>query len=53
MALMTLCNLAAIALLGKYAVILLKDYCRQRREGKDPEYHASQIPEIESETECW
>ena len=50
MALMTLCNLAAIALLGKYAVILLKDYCRQRREGKDPEYHASQI---ESETECW
>lgn len=51
MALMTLCNLAAIALLGKYAVILLKDYCRQRREGKDPEYHASQIPEIESETE--
>lgn len=49
MALMTLCNLAAIALLGKYAVILLKDYCRQRREGKDPEYHASQIPEIESE----
>ncbi len=53
MALMTLCNLAAIALLGKYAVILLKDYCRQRREGKDPEYHASQIPEIECETECW
>ena len=53
MALMTLCNLAAIALLGKYAVILLKDYCRQRREGKDPEYHASQITEIESETECW
>lgn len=53
MALMTLCNLAAILLLGKYAVRLLADYRRQRREGRDPVYQSSTIPEIASETECW
>lgn len=53
MALMTLCNLAAIVVLGKYAIILLKDYCRQRKEGKDPVYTSDIIPEIADETECW
>lgn len=53
MALMTLCNLGAIALLGKYAIRLLKDYLKQRKEGKDPVYHSSTIPQIASETECW
>ena len=53
MALMTLCNLVAIVMLGKYAVVLLKDYVRQKKDGKDPEYHSSTIPSIASETECW
>ncbi|MBD5357668.1 MAG: alanine:cation symporter family protein [Bacteroides sp.] len=53
MALMTLCNIAAISLLGKYAILLLKDYVRQRKEGKDPVYHSSTIPSLSSETECW
>ena len=53
MALMTLCNLVAIVMLGKYAVVLLKDYVRQKKEGKDPEYHSSTLPSIASETECW
>ena len=53
MALMTLCNLGAIALLGKYAIVLLADYRRQRRAGKDPVYHASQIPSIAPDTDCW
>ncbi|MBD5300876.1 MAG: alanine:cation symporter family protein [Bacteroides sp.] len=53
MALMTLCNLAAIFMLGKYAVILLHDYRSQLRAGKDPIYRSSTIPEIASETECW
>lgn len=53
MALMTICNLVAIAMLGKYAVICLKDYQRQLRMGKDPVYHASTIPEIEADTQCW
>lgn len=53
MALMTLCNLAAIFMLGKYAVILLKDYTQQRKAGKNPVYRADTIPEIAAETECW
>lgn len=53
MALMTLCNLAAILVLGKYAVVLLKDYTKQRKDGKDPAYVSSTIPEIAAETECW
>lgn len=53
MAMMTICNLVAIVMLGRYAVILLKDYRSQLHEGKDPQYHKSTIPEIASETECW
>ena len=53
MGLMTLCNLIAIFLLGKYAMRLLKDYQTQRKAGKNPVYHSSTIPEIADETECW
>ena len=53
MGLMTLCNLLAIFLLGKYAMRLLKDYQAQRKAGKNPVYHSSAIPEIADETECW
>ncbi len=53
MALMTLCNLAAILLLGKYAFILLRDYRRQLREGKNPVYTSDTIPQISDQTECW
>lgn len=52
MGLMTLCNLAAIIMLGKYAMILLKDYTAQRKAGKDPTYHRTTIPEISTKTEC-
>lgn len=52
MGLMTLCNLAAIIMLGKYAKILLKDYTAQRKAGKDPTYHRTTIPEISTKTEC-
>ncbi|MDE6703382.1 MAG: alanine:cation symporter family protein [Muribaculaceae bacterium] len=53
MALMTLCNLAAIVLLGKYAVKCLNDYCSQRRLGLDPVYTSGIIPEIAEDTPCW
>ena len=53
MGLMTLCNLLAIFMLGKYAMRLLKDYEAQRKAGKNPVYHSSTIPEIADETECW
>ena len=54
MALLTACNLVAITALGKYAFRLLDDYRRQRRQGiKSPEFHRSQLPEIEDDIECW
>lgn len=53
MAMMTICNLAAILVLGKYARRLLLDYLDQRKLGRDPVYHSSTIPEIAKETECW
>lgn len=53
MALMTLCNLAAIVALGKYALLLLADYRSQRIKGIDPVYSSDIIPSIADETECW
>ena len=53
MALMTLCNLAAITLLGRQAITLLHDYRSQLRRGLDPIYHSSTIPSIADRTECW
>lgn len=48
MGLMTTCNLAAIAVLGRYAVILLKDYTSQRRRGLDPVYRRSTLPDLDT-----
>ena len=54
MAFLTLCNLVAIVLLGRYAFRLLDDYRGQKRRGiKEPTFHRSQLPEIENEIECW
>jgi AGCS family alanine or glycine:cation symporter len=54
MVFLTTCNLIAIVLLGRYAFRLLDDYRRQKRQGiKEPVFHRSQFPEIESELECW
>ena len=53
MALMTLCNIVAILLLGRYAAICIRDYRTQRRQGIDPVYHKETIPEIADKTECW
>lgn len=53
MALMTICNLCALAVLGKYAIICLKDYQRQLRAGTNPIYRASTIPDIAADTPCW
>ena len=53
LAIMATTNLVAILLLGKYAVRCLNDYMRQRKEGKNPMYRRSAIPEISKDTECW
>lgn len=54
MALITLCNLLAILILGKYAFALLKDYKSQRRQGiKSPEFKRSTLSEIEKDIDAW
>ena len=54
MAFLTACNLIAIVLLGRYAFRLLEDYRQQKRRGiKEPVFHRHQLPELESELECW
>ena len=54
MALLTICNLVAIACLGKYAFRLLDDYRAKKRSGiKDPEFHRSDLPEVADELDSW
>ena len=55
MALMTLCNLVAIVLLGRRVIILLNDYLRQRREGKDPVFRLETVKDkFDTDgIECW
>lgn len=45
MALMAVTNLVAIAMLGRFAFIALKDYTKQKEQGiKDPVFHADTMP---------
>ena len=55
MGLMTLCNIAAIALLGRQVLVLLKDYNKQKREGHDPIFKKSEVKEFANNDaiECW
>lgn len=55
MGLMTLCNLVAITLLSRHAMLLLADYRKQRKEGKDPIFHKKDIAELANNEniECW
>lgn len=53
MGLMTICNLIAIVLLFPKVVVLLNDYRSQRKEGKNPEFSKTTMPDIASDLECW
>jgi len=53
MACITICNLIAVVILGKYAFLLLDDYKSQKRRGIDPEFHADTIPQLKDDIECW
>jgi AGCS family alanine or glycine:cation symporter len=51
---MTICNLIAIVLLGKYAFRLLEDYREQKRQGiKDPVFKKEKMKDIQQDIECW
>lgn len=54
MGFMTICNLIAIILLGKYAFRLLEDYRIQRHNGiKNPVFTKDRMKDIEEDLECW
>lgn len=54
MGFMTICNLIAIVLLGKYAFRLLEDYRMQKRNGiKNPVFKKDKMKDIEDDLECW
>lgn len=54
MGLMTICNLIAIVLLGKYAFRLLHDYREQKRQGVvDPVFSKDKMPDIAQDLDCW
>ena len=44
MGLMAVINLVAVLLLSGSVVALTRDYVRQRREGRDPRFQASEFP---------
>ena len=52
MALMAIVNLIALAFIGKLVAPVLKDYLKQRKEGKDPVFYADNVEGIEG-LECW
>lgn len=52
MGFMAIMNLIVILLLGKWALAALKDYEKQKKQGKDPIFMASSIPGLPA-TECW
>ena len=49
---MALINMPVIVILGKYAMRALKDYDKQRKEGKELVFHAKDIG-LEGKTEYW
>ncbi len=52
MGLMAIINMPVIIILGKYAFRALKDYLKQRKEGKDPEFKAKDI-DLPYDTDYW
>ena len=52
MGIMAIINLPVIVILSRPALAALKDYLRQRKEGKNPEFKASDIG-LQGKTEFW
>ena len=52
MGLMTIINIPVIIILGRYAMRALKDYIRQRKEGKNPVFRAKDIG-IKEDLDYW
>lgn len=54
MAPLTICNLIALVLLGRYVFRLLRDYETQKNSGiKDPQFRKESMPDIAEKLEGW
>lgn len=49
---MALINIVTITILSPIAIKVIKDYIKQRKEGKNPVFKASSIPGLKN-AECW
>lgn len=49
---MTIINMPVIIILSKYAIRALKDYEKQKKQGKEPEFHACDI-ELPHKVDYW
>lgn len=52
MGIMAVLNILSLFFLGKWALLALKDYDKQRKQGLDPVFYADDYPEL-PKTECW
>jgi AGCS family alanine or glycine:cation symporter len=51
-ALMVVTNVPSILILGGIAIKCLRDYQKQKEEGKNPEFHATDIG-LKEKTDFW
>ena len=52
MGLMAMLNIIVIVLLSRIAFLVLDDFTKQRKQGKNPVFYAKSIPGLKN-TECW
>ncbi|TQR37200.1 alanine:cation symporter family protein [Lysinibacillus sphaericus] len=52
MGLMAIINITIIILLGKIAFLVLDDFTKQKKNGKNPVFYAKSIPTLKN-TDCW
>ena len=52
MGIMALINILVITILSPIAIAVIKDYMKQRKEGKNPTFKAKSISGLKN-TECW
>lgn len=53
MAFMVITNMVAVLLLSKKGFRLYRNYMQQRKEGREPQFRRSMMPDIEGDLQCW
>lgn len=53
MAFMVITNMVAVLLLSKKGFRLYRNYMQQRKEGREPQFRRSMMPDIEGDIQCW